>query len=149
MSAERVGPVCFLLISIAFLTATLCMPIGVPRSPGPGFMPLLLGGLMVLLSAGFTYNAFRRPVPRTALAPPSQGRQVIWMILGLAAYWGLFTTLGFPLLTLSFLVLFMRLLGTTRWWLVVLVALAVTGASILIFEVWLSIPFPKGLWWPE
>ncbi len=61
----------------------------------------------------------------------------------------LLTPVGFPVLTLIFLIVFMKILGVPRWRTILIVAVGTTICSMLIFETWLAVPFPKGLWWPE
>lgn len=150
MTNERVGSLVFLIVSVAFLVAALRMPLGQLKTPGPGFMPMLLAILMVAFSGTFVCKAFLKPEKREEepLAKGALGR-VFSLILGLIAYCALLTPVGFPVLTLIFLIVFMKILGVPRWRTILIVAVGTTICSMLIFETWLAVPFPKGLWWPE
>jgi putative tricarboxylic transport membrane protein len=150
MTNDRVSSLVFLAISVAFLIAAAQMPLGQLKTPGAGFMPLILSIFMVAFGGAFTCKAFLRP-GNTANKPMEKGalRRVFFLLLGLVAYCVLLKPVGFPVLTLIFLVVFMKILGVPRWRTILVVALVATVCAILIFETWLAIPFPRGLWWPE
>jgi hypothetical protein len=147
---ERVSSIFFLAVSLAFLGAVLTMPFGQPREPGPGFMPLLLSLLMVSISGGLTVTAFLRPA-RPAGEPLEKGtvRRITLLVVGLALYCILLPVVGFLILTVIFEAIFLKVLGVPRWRTIWTVALAATAGASLVFEIWLQIPFPKGIWWPQ
>ena len=150
MISDRMSSLFFLAVSVAFLAAVLSMPFGQPKEPGPGFMPLLLSLLMVSISGGLTLKAFLRP-DRAAeeMLEKGAGRRIIFLVVGLVLYCALLPVVGFLVLTVIFEVIFLKVLGVPRWWTIWIVALAATAGASLVFEVWLLVPFPKGLWWPQ
>ena len=150
MINDRMSSLFFLAVSVAFLAAVLPMPFGQPREPGAGFMPLLLSLLMVSISGGLTLKAFVRP-SQAAEEPLEKGagRRIIFLVIGLALYCVLLPVVGFLVLTVIFEAIFLKVLGVPRWRTIWIVALAATAGASLVFEVWLLVPFPKGLWWPR
>jgi hypothetical protein len=150
MISDRISSIFFLAVSLAFLAAVLPMPFGQPREPGPGFMPLLLSLLMVSISGGLTVTAFVRPGRRAGeQLEKGAARRIILLVVGLALYCVLLPAVGFLILTVIFEAIFLKVLGVPRWRTIWTVALAATVGASLVFEIWLQIPFPKGLWWPQ
>jgi len=148
--SDRMSSLFFLIVSVAFLASVLTMPLGQAKEPGPGFMPLLLSLLMVAISGGLTVKAFVRPGP--AVGEPLEkgaGKRIILLVVGLALYCGLLPVVGFLVLTVIFEAIFLKVLGVPRWRTIWIVALAATAGASLVFEVWLLVPFPRGLWWPQ
>lgn len=150
MIGDRLSSIFFLAVSIIFLYSTLHMPIGQPKEPGPGFMPFLLGLIMVLISGGLFLKAFIRPERASSeLMEKGSIIRVALIVIGLVIYCALLPLAGFLILTFIFEAVFLKLLGVPKWRTILLVAIAVTLGTILIFETWLHVPFPKGLWWPR
>lgn len=150
MISERVSSFFFLVLSLAFLGGVLGMPIGKANHPGPGFMPLFLSLFMAILSGVFTLKAFSHPgKPSGETEERGQNKYVILLILGLIGYCALLPFVGFLVLTFIFLVVFMRLLGVPKWSTILAFAATASIVSTLLFEIWLAVPFPKGVWWPD
>jgi hypothetical protein len=150
MIRDRVSSLLFLSLSIIFLAASLHMPFGQFSEPGPGFMPLFLGIIMVLISGGLSLKALIRPereAPSELLEKGSIVRCAL-LVIGLVFYCVLLPWVGFLVLTFLFEIVLLKLFGVRKWRTILAVATAVTLGSILIFETWLQVPFPKGTWWP-
>lgn len=126
------------------------MPLGQPKEPGPGFMPFLLGLIMVLISGGLSLKALIRPEGATSeLIEKGSILRVALLVVGLVIYCILLPWVGFFVLTFLFEIVFLKLFGVPKWRTILVVAIAVTLGAILIFETWLHVPFPKGVWWPR
>jgi putative tricarboxylic transport membrane protein len=119
--------------------------------PGAGFLPALLGVVLVGLGAAV---ALRRAPPAApgatgagAAARGGMGRAA-WTVAAAAAYVALLEPLGFVLATVPFLLLLLVLHGERRWPVALAVALAATGATYALFGFWLRVPLPEGLLGP-
>ena len=86
--------------------------------PGARFLPLLLGGLMILLGAMIAFGPdggqSARPAP-AAEADPGSGRRALMTVGAMAAYTLLLDRLGFLLATSALLVVLVRAYGERRW----------------------------------
>jgi hypothetical protein len=115
--------------------------------PGPGFMPLLLGIIMLIIAGGLSFRAFLLNPPSPETIEKGSLLRVLMVVSGLILYSLLLAYIGFTVLTLLFLGVFMRLLGVKNWWTILLVSVAATVVAVLVFDKWLHVPFPKGIWW--
>jgi len=145
--SDRWSSLFFLAVSLCFLAAALQMPFGQPNQPGPGFMPLLLGVIMVLTSGGLLLRGCLRgeagptgPVAKQAVI------RIVLLVVGLVLYCVLLPVVGFFAVTFLFEVAYMKVFGVRRWRTILLAAVAATLGAYLLFEVILAIPFPKGMW---
>lgn len=150
MISEWLVSLFFLVVSTVFLLATLDMPIGHTYNPGPGFLPLLLALFMVSISGGLLFRQIFQPV-RGSIKLIEKGTvsRSIFLVGWLIAYWALLPLVGFFVLTFVFEAVFLKVLGVSRGRTILVVAFGAACLSILIFEIWCQIPFPKGLWWPR
>jgi hypothetical protein len=55
-----------------------------------------------------------------------------------------FNPLGYPLISFLLMVALLRILGTRRWTVNILLSLVTAAASYFLFVGWLQIPLPKG-----
>lgn len=148
MISDRVSSLFFLCISIIYLVFSLQMPIGQLSQPGPGLMPFSLGVIMVLVSLGNLLRCLNLPklnafesINREAYV------RISLLIVGLILYCVLLPLLGFFFVTFFFEIAYMKLFGVTRWRTMISVAIAVTLVTFFFFDIYLQIPFPRGIWW--
>lgn len=110
---------------------------------GPATFPLMIGGMMLLLSTALFIQSFRAaPGPAAGWAGIA-GALGLWaMLLGYAL---LFDSAGFILSTAAFLLGGLFLLGVRPWWKAVLYAAIFTAATWYIFSI-LDVRLPRGEW---
>ena len=148
MISDRISSLFFICISVIFLVGALCMPIGQPNEPGPGFMPLFLGVIMVLISGGLLLQGFFRPEPTSSeLMNRGSIIRIALSVVGLVLYCVLLPFVGFFFVTFLFEIAYMKLFGVTKWRTILMVAITATLGAFLLFDTLLQIPFPKGSWW--
>ena len=116
-------------------------------SPGPAFLPLALGILLIFLSLLLLWQA-RKSAPANETGSP-----FVWpvgwkkisstiLILILAAF--LFETIGY-LLTVFFLMVLLMLVAELRSWKKILLIAAFTALGVyVVFVFWLGQPLPVG-----
>ncbi len=119
--------------------------------PGTGFLPALLGGLMILLGGMIAFGSARVRPAGTAPAGEADagghGRALATVAM-MGAYTLLFERLGFLLATTALLAVLVRMYGERRWTVVLGVAVCATGAAYGLFAGWLKVPLPPGLLTP-
>jgi hypothetical protein len=121
-----------------------------PGDPGPGFVPITGGWILVAGGVAELLRAWRRAPFRT---PPSgeagveraaANRRTIFLLAGIAAYLGGGYAAGFTPATLVFVTALLWSLGA-RWW--VAAAIAVTEVVVvkLLFTRLFGVPLPERL----
>ena len=117
--------------------------------PGTSFLPVTLGGLMVLLGAVIALAPARPkppdPAPGGEAGTGSTPGRALATVAAMGAYTLLFDRLGFLLATAALLAVLVRMYGERRWAVVLAVAVCATGATYGLFAVWLKVPLPPGL----
>ena len=142
---DRFTAVLIFIISALYvrLAVTFQPPLFRSEALGPATFPLMIGGMMLLLSTALFIQSSRaapRPGPgwagiRWALA--------LWGLL--LVYVLLFDWAGFILSTAAFLLGGLWLLGVRPWWKAALYALLFTAATWYIF-IALDVRLPSGEW---
>lgn len=113
--------------------------------PQPGYFPFYVGVLICVASAMILVRALRDAslaaesfVSREAL------RKVLTVLVPTTVYVSLIAYLGFYVASSLFIAYFMWQLGKYSWVKTVPIAVGVSVAFFLIFEVWFQVPLPKG-----
>ena len=120
---------------------------------GPSLFPTVLGGF--LAACGFALmiqSALRRRaggggpwIERDDWARGWRGPAGLALFLGaIVVYGAALPRIGYHLTTVPLLLLLL-LWMRVRWWMAILVALAMTGVTHQLFYVWLRVPLPWGL----
>jgi hypothetical protein len=113
--------------------------------PQAGYFPFYIGllicfstAVVIFRAAGDKAKAGKVFVTRSAL------KQVLWMLVPSVIYVALIKPLGLNVTSTLFIAFFMRRLGNYPWLQTALVAVGVSVAFFLLFEVWFTLPLPKG-----
>lgn len=133
---------------ILLLLALACWLEGVrvwDEMGGTGFLPVILGGIFILLGLGF----FKREPAERSQPFPWPNRKS-WRHLGLAllimfVYILTVRWVGYPVATVFFLTALLRFTGNVRWPLGIILGLLVAASTFFIFKIWLNMPLPAGL----
>lgn len=155
-SANSLDLICggvFVLVGGAFLAQSLYYEIGTSARMGPGFLPLLLGGLLAGLGGVQMLLALRRGIDLTAISLTSLPKPLIWIpvavglfalaltglpFIGVPAL-GLIPAIFISALTASLAGEAFSLRGSAT------LALVLAGASYLLFVLALGLPVQA---WP-
>ena len=122
--------------------------------PGPGFFPLILALLGVVLSLALLVQLVRQPDAAVGAPDPDASedlvpdRSAMFRIVGiivllLAAFTAL-DPLGYRLTALVFITLLLLVLGVRNYIAIALVALALSFGVFHSFYYWLKVPLPIG-----
>lgn len=134
---ERVVAASFLALGAGLVVSSYALPAGLARVPGPGFFPRAIGGVIILLSLGWLWQA--RPSRRTSRPEAGDLRTVLLVVGLLFLYLVLWGEGPFTVRTALFLLLLLRLLGQP-WKAGVALSLTLTAAVVLAFQVGLGVP---------
>lgn len=141
----------FLALGLITIWQSYDMPIGSLRQLKPGFFPNVFGGLLTGLSVLMLIGLLRsRPQNTDAVGEQGADEPVHWR--GLLSFIGIFAlflavsyTLGFVIAMFVALAASGFVLGLRGWRLAVL-AISTTAAIWLIFDLWLGVSLPPGIW---
>jgi len=142
---DRFAAVLIFIVSALYVryAVTFQPPFFRSEALGPATFPLMIGGMMLLLSTALFVQSFRAaPGPATAWAGVGAALGLWAMLLG---YVLLFDQAGFLLSTAAFLCGGFWLLGVRPWWKIGLYAVFFTAATFYVFNL-LDVRLPAGEW---
>ena len=143
----------FLVLFAGTIYLSSKLPLLDALGPGPGFFPLILALLGVVLSLALLVQLVRQP-DAAGVPDPDAGddlvpdRSAMFRIVGiivllLAAFTAL-DPLGYRLTALVFITLLLLVLGVRNYIAIALVALALSFGVFHSFYYWLKVPLPIG-----
>lgn len=116
---------------------------------GPGFMPRIIGAVLLLLGVVLTVQAVRTQPPPPVSKPQDRRAPVLVTLLLLILYVALLEVLGFTLTTAWYLTLQFAVLAKDRTWKrLSIYGLASVGGSLVItviFSRFLRLYLPQGI----
>ncbi|HSR10629.1 MAG TPA: tripartite tricarboxylate transporter TctB family protein [Thermodesulfobacteriota bacterium] len=146
-AGERITAALFLLFSFLYLFKAVGLPVGVPRDPGPGLIPVVIGALLASCTGYNLVRVFRKAGKGPDSAVPGSPRNYA-AILGMTACAVLYPVLlgGLKYLATTFLVsLFMLLLlNPKKRFFALFLAAGMSLFSFLIFSRFLGVALPMG-----
>lgn len=143
--ADRWAGMAFLLVGLGQAGASLGLGLGTAREPGPGFLPLLTGGVLAILGLALGLRSWGGTslVRREAIISTFPTRLLLVAAM-LLTYPLLLEQGGFLLMTTILLVVILRAFSGARLGRHVGMAAILTLASYLMFSRWLGVPLPRG-----
>jgi putative tricarboxylic transport membrane protein len=144
---------CLLLLGSVFLWFQSYGISGFESITSAGMFPMLSAAVMAVTALLALRQTLRARLIRSSGDSLVQlfVRQIspsvfISFTLAVIAFMLLLPRLGFVVSAYVFMVISMRLLGSTRWWFNLLVSAAALGLVYLIFQTIFSVVLPKGTW---
>ena len=140
---DRVTGYILLVIGVVGAWSSVHLKMGSFRHPGVGFLPFGLCLILILLSLALIISRWKKggSVPfwsrRTWLRP-------LLGIVTLGLYALVIETLGFPLTTFVFLLVWMGVIERIHWLKIVSISIGVTVMLYVIFGFFLEVPVPMG-----
>ncbi len=142
--ARIIGSVTVVVLGITTIVCASQLPYHSGYGPGPGFLPMWIGVVLVVCSSIVTAQELRMPNIRETFFQP-RTRMAVKLLAVIAATFLLVPFLGFSVGFGLFILATMRLMGKHAWATSGITAI-VTAISIhYLFGHWLDIPLPTGL----
>jgi len=135
--------------SLFYFLSSGRMKMGTPRNPGPGFIPLIVGSLLLLFTAAYLIRVLR-PKPggrKEAKAAPrgEKNYRAIFGILGCTLVFPFLLEYGkFIVSTFAVAYVMLVLLKPSRSLFPFFLALGMAVGSFLIFSLLLGVALPSG-----
>ena len=136
-----------LFIGLAFAMGGFHYGFGSWKNPGPGFLAILFGILLVILSTGLlgmTLTASKEAADVPFWRSKGGWRRVFYSLISLVVYMLILKTAGFILTTFLFIAFLLRFVCRKRWIISVGVAITFSLVSYGLFSMLLGTPLPKG-----
>jgi hypothetical protein len=113
--------------------------------PQAGYFPFYVGLLICFSGAGVFVKALRdAALAGESFVERDQLKTILTVLVPTLVYVSLIAYLGFYVASTLFIGYFMRQLGKYSWIKIAPVALGVSIAFFLVFEIWFQVPLPKG-----
>ena len=145
-TAEIVVAAVFLLLGaiVIFDSVRLGVSWG-EDGPQAGYFPFYIALIICLSSlVNLVRGLLVPPQKNKAFVEIGQFKLVLAVLVPTAIYTALIGWLGIYVASILFVGFFMRWLGRYGWWKVLAVSVGNSVVFFLIFEIWFSIPLPKG-----
>lgn len=127
--------------------------LGTLARPGNGFFPLVVGGLLVFLSAVQILRTVRGRKTTVEESPfwPEKGSRVrvAYALGAILVYTVVFEHVGFAVATFALFLFLLKVIDPMRWGRALLTSFIITLGGFLLFQVWLKAQLPEGWvsWW--
>lgn len=146
---DRIFSFIWIALGVAQCIESVVLGLGSVSEPGTGFMPFVMGIVLIIL-AGFLFIEASVELKKKAGLRVSVWRDVYWkrvvyIVLLLTGYAVLLPKLGFLVGTFLVMVFLMKSGESVRWPVAILIGLATAFISYMIFGVWLKVSFPRGI----
>ena len=115
---------------------------GWDNGPENGFFPARVGWLFLAASLFILVQSFRSE--NKIFVTWEQLKQVTRVLGPLVLFVALIQPLGLYVASAAFIVVFMGVVGTSRWWSILLTAILVPIVCFWVFELQFRVPLPKG-----
>jgi putative tricarboxylic transport membrane protein len=145
--SNQMGSIVWLLFALYIVIESVRLPLGSFRDPGPGFLPLLVGIILGILSAVsfFQARAEKGPALGTSWYPKERWKSLSGVLIALITYAGALEIIGFLISTFLFLVFLFRSGLESRSWFWAIGGSALSSfACYAVFDLWLRAQLPKG-----
>lgn len=154
MKREMIGNIFFIVLSIIVCVYSIKINIGSVSNPGSGFLPfvsaIFFGTLSVILI--IKLSIFKKSQQRETCSEfveqkrfTKSRKRIIFVILSLSVYIIMMPKLGYLISTFLLMVFLFGFTRQMKWYLVLIYSFSVVLISYLVFEIWLSCQFPRGV----
>lgn len=144
-SADRLCGVIALTMAVTAAIGARKLIIFSAGTPGPGLVPFLAATIIAVCGLGLL---IKDPGGEATIAwPRAELRgKLIGSAVSVFVYSGLVPMVGFFAATMAFLTMLSRWWGGYRWWVAVIFGAMAAGVIVLVFDVLLGVPLPRGEW---
>jgi putative tricarboxylic transport membrane protein len=123
--------------------------LGSIMEPGPGFMPFVMGSVMIGLAIALFLESYlqTRKIPSKKISPWSDvyWKKVLYVAVIMLAYAVLLSKLGYLLDTFILMVFLLKSGASIKWPTAIFVGALTSSVSYFLFGIWLHVPFPRGM----
>jgi len=142
LTRDRIGGAALVLFALAVMWEDRAFPLGTVSKPGPGYMPMLLAGILVAMAILVIWTGRRSPALRTLKWPET--KHAVAILAGCAFAALAMERIGYRL-TMMLLVGFLLWVVERKGVVVVIAtALGLALGTSYVFGTLLQVPLPLG-----
>ena len=133
-------------VGLWFLWGGLKLGVGDLHNPDAGFFPIIIGGVLSLLSVAFFIATLlgKGSVEQVSFWKEKKSwKRVLAALLSLIFYNIFLDYLGYMTTTFLFFIYLLKFIGKKRWATSIVVAILASFLSYLLFHVVMGVPLPK------
>jgi putative tricarboxylic transport membrane protein len=147
-SLDFISGMVFIALGVIFCAGGLKYNLTHLGGPGAGFFPFLFGFVLIGLSVALLVSSLTKFKKSFEIFFPQETslRKILLAVGSLLGYIFLLPYTGFLLITFLFIVFMFRAIEPANWTSTLVAAFLTTAISFLIFEIWLGVQLPRGLW---
>ncbi|KPH75508.1 tripartite tricarboxylate transporter TctB family protein [Bosea vaviloviae] len=140
---ERIVALVLIALAAIVLYDSYGRGAGWDNGPENGFFPARVGWIFLAASLFILVQSLRSPQDGVFVTYEQLG-QVTRVLGPLILFVALIQPLGLYVASSVFILVFMSIVATSRWWSIVLTAILVPLACFWVFELQFRVPLPKG-----
>jgi len=145
---DQLSGLFWLAISIFVCVEAINSSIGTFQMPGPGFFPFWLGVALGIFSITLIVASILRKKDEEKIRSLWKGRRwvkLIFVFATLVVYAVFLPSLGYLVATFGLMILLLGAIERSRLWVKVMVAFATASVTYIVFDLWLEVQLPKGI----
>ena len=145
---DQISGFFWLAISIFVCIESIQVSLGTFHSPGPGFLPFWAGVVLGTFSILLIVISILKKKGREKLREMWKGmrwKKIILVLFSLFLYILLLPRIGYITATFFLMIFMSGIIRRSKLWIEVVIPLITVLASYFIFDTWLGILLPKGI----
>ncbi len=142
--AEKISGLIVFFLGITILWQGRHLSIGNLHAPGPGFFPMLLAVVLMLLSLILVSSKMKNSGERITFSLRHLGR-VLMVFVALLVYFMFLEYLGFVIVSLFLMAFCFVWVAHQKWYAALFWAFVSIGLAYLLFDVLLKSSLPRGV----
>jgi len=144
MTLDRLSGAALLLLGLFVVWERRVLPLGTHGRPGPGYFPLLMATLLIILGSLLVLQG--KSSPRLRTIPWAEAPQAVAILAC-----SLFTTLfleqvGYRVTMVIIMGFLFGVMERLRLWLALALTLGLSLGTFWLFDTLLRVPLPRGAW---
>ena len=145
---DLISTILFSILGIYVIVSGFRIGFGDWHEPGPGFIAVLAGSLLLFLSVLWLVMTLLKKWGMEAgkrfFKESGSWKRVLYILFALAGFTLLLNRAGFMIASPLFMVFLLRSVEPQRWRTTLLLSLVVTILSVIVFQICLQVQFPEG-----
>lgn len=138
-----------ILLAVFIEFESIKFPLGTIDNPGPGFFPLLLGFAMAVMAFALAVRAWLKVTAKVhhPFWPVKEGFfKVSLTFIVILLFTSLLEFTGYMINIFFLFLILLRPIGQQKWSWSISISVGAVLVSYLVFDKWLMIPLPRGIW---
>jgi len=146
---DRIFSFIWFALGVFQCVESFSLGLGSIMEPGTGFMPFVLGLVMMILAFALFLESYftirKNPAAKSSLWSGVYWKRVVYITVIMLAYALLLPRLGYLLDTFLMMIFLLKSGEPIKWPTAIVVGALTAGFSYVLFGMWLSVSFPRGI----